>query len=157
MKKFDLAQSVSLLANLGVLLGIVFLAIEINESNRQARVASTTTLIGQTIDIKLSIANDTDSSSVFARGMNSFQELADEDKVRFDLIMQAMIDQYGATLATESFGLGVNAQGFLAGKLAIHFENEGFRQWWAQKDRREFPQPVVRFIESVEAAARERQ
>ena len=155
MKKFDLAHSLSLLANLGVLLGIVFLGIEIRDSNVQARLATQNALVRQNMDLALNIANSADSSSVYARGMNNFEELSDEDKVRFDLLMQAMIGQYAASLAAEGMGLGVNAQDFLAGNLAIQFENEGFRQWWNQKDRRVFPIPVVRFIERVEAAGRE--
>ena len=79
MKKIDVGQSLSILANVGVLIGIVFLAIEIRASNVQARVVNQIAFVGQSTDWLLNVANDADSSRVYVRGMSNYAELPDED------------------------------------------------------------------------------
>jgi hypothetical protein len=44
MKKFDLGQTISIMANVGVIAGIVFLAIEVRQNNLQLAVQSENTL-----------------------------------------------------------------------------------------------------------------
>ena len=158
MKKIDLGQLLSILANVGVLMGIIFLAIEIRDSNVQARVVNQIAFVGQSTDWLLNVANDPDSSRVYVRGMSSYADLSDEDKVRFDFIMRAILGRYSASLAASSAGLGVEmgANSFEARNIGIFFEQEGFRQWWAAMDRRSLPVPLVGLIEQVEASARER-
>jgi hypothetical protein len=156
MKKIDLGQSLSILANVGVLIGIVFLAIEVRDSNVQARVVNTIAFVGQSTDWLLNVANDPDSSRVYVRGMSNYAELSDEDKVRFDFIMRAILGRYSASTAASSADLGVGGYGFEAQNIRIFFEQEGFRQWWAAMDRRSLPLHMVRLVEQIEASASER-
>jgi hypothetical protein len=150
MKKIDAGQTIAILANVGVLVGIVFLAIEIRQSNVQTRVVNQTAIVGQTISLQASIANDADSSSIYFRGMNSYADLSAEDKMRFDLMMQALLGRHAASMGADGAGLGVDATNYIGRNIAIYFEYEGFRQWWAEMDRRSLPRPLVRFIDAVE-------
>ena len=156
MKKIDFGQLLSILANVGVLIGIIFLAIEMRDSNVQARVVNQIAFVGQSTDWLLTVASDPDSSKVYVRGMSSYAELSDDDKVRFDFIMRAILGRYSASTAANSAGLGVGANSFETRNIGIFFEQEGFRQWWAAMDRRSLPVPLVRLLEQVEASARER-
>jgi len=156
VKKIDLGQLLSILANVGVLIGIIFLAIEIRDSNVQARFVNQIAFVGQSTDWLLNVANDPDLSRVYVRGMSSYADLSDEDKVRFDFILRAILGRYSASTAANSAGLGVVGNNFEARNVSIFFEQEGFRQWWAAMDRRSLPIPLVRLVEQVEATARER-
>ena len=150
MKKIDPVQTIAILANLAVLVGIVFLAIEIRESKVQTSLVNQTAIVGQTVGSLLSIANDADSSSVYFRGMNSYADLSEEDKVRFDLMMQAILGRHSAQMQAEGVGLGVNATNFIARNIAVYFEHEGFRQWWTEMDRRTLPRRLIDLISAVE-------
>ena len=58
MKKIDLGQTITILANVGVITGIAFLGIEINQNTRSLEVGAYQDLIAQITDIsKLSIDN----------------------------------------------------------------------------------------------------
>jgi len=64
--------------------------------------------------------------------------------------MQALLGRYAASMDADSAGLGIDATSYMGRNLVIYFEHEGFRQWWAEMDRRSLPGPVIRFIEAVE-------
>jgi ABC-type amino acid transport substrate-binding protein len=54
MKKIDLGQTITILANFGVIVGIAFLAIEINQANRIARYTAENARRSQFIEINAS-------------------------------------------------------------------------------------------------------
>jgi len=150
MKKIDAGQTMAILANLGVLVGIVFLAIQIRQANLQTRVVNQTAIVGQTVSLQASIATDADSSSIYFRGMNGYADLTGEDKMRFDLMMQALLGRYAASMDAAGAGLGIDATSYIGRNIAIYFEHEGFRQWWAEMDRRSLPRPLINLIDAVE-------
>jgi hypothetical protein len=88
--------------------------------------------------------------------MSNYAELSDEDKVRFDFIMRAILGRYSASTAASFQGLGVGTNSMEARNIRIFFEQEGFRQWWAAMDRRSLPLHMVRLVEQIEASASER-
>ena len=74
--------------------------------------------MGQSVGALLSIANDEDSSAIYFRGMNSYADLPDEDKVPFDLMMQAILGRHSAQMAADRAGLGVDAANFIGRNVA---------------------------------------
>jgi hypothetical protein len=156
MKNIDVGQTIAILANLGVLVGIVFLAIEIRQANVQTLLVNQTAVVGQTVGLQMSIANDADSSSLYFRGMNGYADLSEEDKVRFDLMMQSVLGRYASSMLADDLDLGVNARNYAARNIAAYFEHEGFRQWWADMDRRTLPRPLVNLIDEVARSVDER-
>jgi len=51
MKKIDLGQTITILANVGVIVGIIFLAAELRQNNRQLALQSYQALVGQINDL----------------------------------------------------------------------------------------------------------
>ena len=62
MKKIDVVQSLSIIANIGVIVGIVFLAVEIRETNTQATIATVQDVVEQASSWKEFIAADGEHS-----------------------------------------------------------------------------------------------
>ena len=83
MKKLDLGQTITILANLGVIAGIVFLAIEIQQNNQLLRAeAIGTALETRLVRQEIILAND---SLVTAHAKNNRGEpLTDEDRIRLN-------------------------------------------------------------------------
>jgi hypothetical protein len=68
MKKLDLGQTLQLLGNLGVIVGILLLVYELNQ-NRDMMMAQTRTDLSQgIIEMLLDISNNGERASIFARG-----------------------------------------------------------------------------------------
>ena len=100
MKKMDIGQIVTVLANIGVIAGIVFLAIEVqqnqkslDESNRINRAESLRTAVEYFNDIRMSLATDPELADIWSRGIDG-QELSGVDGQRFNSTCQTLLWTY---------------------------------------------------------------
>jgi hypothetical protein len=60
MKKIDLGQTIAILANVGVIAGIAFLAFELRQNTQAVELASAQTYLTGGSELDLRIATDTD-------------------------------------------------------------------------------------------------
>jgi hypothetical protein len=81
MKKIDLGQTITILANIGVVAGIVFLAIEIQQNTRSLEMNAYQDLIGQINDFASAIRDDPDVN-ILANSDMPLAELSAEDRQR---------------------------------------------------------------------------
>jgi hypothetical protein len=100
MKKIDVGQAITILANIGVIAGIVFLAIEVqqnqaslDEANRINRAASLRTAVEYFNDIRMSVATDAELADIWSRG-NSGEELDGLEASRFESTCQTLLWTY---------------------------------------------------------------
>ena len=161
MKKLDLGQTLGLLANVGVIAGIVFLGIEIRASNTQATIATTIGVSDQLATWNELIAVNGEASEIYATGMRDFYELSPQQRAQFDLIMRAgLIRNSGVLLARDAGLLGI-ASGdpesrVLEGKYLRMLSQPGFQQWWSTVDRTGIPPNVASLIDSLDALRKSR-
>jgi len=161
MKKIDTGQVVAILANIGVIAGIAFLAIEIRESNTQARIAITQEAIAQNSEWWESIAADPALSDIYFRGSLDFESLAAGEQQKFSSLMYSYLLRLSGNLSARNVGLiGLNPDfesRALEGAVLRMLDQPGFRQWWASGDRRGLPSHIVRMTEELEALRQGRQ
>ena len=157
MKKFDLGQSLAVLANVGVLAGIVFLGIEIRDTNTQARVATTQGVVDQLAGWNEYIAADGELSEIYARGMADFNQLSPLEQTRFNLMMKAFLRRLGgaslarnANLLNPTIGELERGERVLEGEILHMLDQPGFRRWWSTADRRGISLITVELIHAVE-------
>jgi len=94
MKKIDWGQTITILANIGVLLGIVFLAIEIRDSR--------VTILAQTQDsvadgflvLNMATITEPEIGLTFQKGLCEPDELTDLESARFSMHLRALFNQY---------------------------------------------------------------
>ena len=93
MKKIDLGQTISILANIGVIAGIVFLAYELRQNTRVSRAAAVQSISDQTIEWQTALAQDSDWMRIIAFLVNggSYHELSPEDTQRFRYVASSTI------------------------------------------------------------------
>ena len=158
MNKIDVGQTISILANIGVIAGIAFLAIEIRDSNTQARIATTQETIAQNAGWWELIAADPGLSDIYFRGMLDFESLAAGEQHRFSSLMHSFLLKMSGNLSARNVGLvGLNPDfetRALEGVLLRMLDQPGFRQWWAGADRRGLPRQIVGLTEELEALRR---
>jgi hypothetical protein len=80
MKKIDLNQSISILANLGVIVGLIFLTYEVRQNTAQMR-ADAGYSINEAVDaLNSSIYQDKDFAALLLRAEQTFNELEPVDQ-----------------------------------------------------------------------------
>jgi len=154
MKKIDLGQILGVLANLAVVAGIVFLAIQIREE-RDYAILENTTLVGHGMaDWMSSVAHDQGRADIILRGSQDFQSLAPLEQFEFDLLMRSWITRIEMGRLATSRKVSPQTSGpngestVLTGNLVRFFDSAGTRQWWETADRRGIPKGAVAYIDN---------
>ena len=100
LKKFDVSQTITILANLGVIAGIIFLAIEVrqnqaslDEANRINRAASIRTATEGFNDFRLSLAGNEMLADVWSRG-KAGAKLSNSEAQMFASVCQTLLWTY---------------------------------------------------------------
>ena len=155
MKNLDLGQTINTLANIGVVAGIAFLAVEIRDSNTQARIAATQEAVSQGSEWWELIATDPLLSDIYFRGMLDFDSLAAGEQQQFSSLMHSYLFRLSGNLSARNVGLislnpDVEARA-LEGAVLRMLDQPGFRQWWARTDRRGLPQNIITMTEDLES------
>jgi hypothetical protein len=85
LKKIDFGQTLHLLGNLGVIVGILLLVYELNQ-NREMMKAQTRNEMSQgLIHLFLEFSNDTETASIWRRG-RAGEDLTEDEQTRFSLM-----------------------------------------------------------------------
>lgn len=154
MRKIDFGLTLGVLANLAVVAGIVFLAIQIREE-RDYAIVENTTLVGHGMaDWMSSVAHDRDRADIIFRGSQDFQSLAPLEQFEFDLLMRSWIMRIEMGRLATSRNVSPRTSGpdgestVLTGNLVRFFDSPGTRQWWDSADRRGIPKGAVAYIDN---------
>ena len=91
MKKIDLGQMFTILANVGVIAGIAFLAVEIRDGTRATQAASIQTASALDQEFLLHIAGDPETARIWLSYLESPQALSDEEKLQGGFLFAALI------------------------------------------------------------------
>lgn len=134
MKQFDLSKSISVVANLGVIVGLVFLAYEVRQNTSQLR-ADAGYSINEAVDaLNSSIYKDREFTTLLLRAEQSFSELEPVDQARISsfFFSELNLADYISKLENE-------------GMSDLHFDYVDWkvRQFWSMPGRREFVEQYV--------------
>ena len=81
-------------ANLGVILGLFFLVIEINQSTKATAAAASDSVTNGYLEISLPIMADKQFARVFALGLFKPESLTDEEAVQFSMYLRQLVNQH---------------------------------------------------------------
>jgi len=165
LRTLDFGRSIAVLANLGVIASLIFLAIEIRDSSIQARIATTQEVVAQRTQWRELIAADETLSDIYRRGLEDYQGLSPTEQIRFGVLMESFMFKLSANIQARDASLvGLKARDAslvglnpdfearsLEGDLLRMLDRPGFRQWWLAADRRGIPSNVVRMAEELDA------
>jgi hypothetical protein len=134
MRKLDLNQSISIFANIGVIVGLIFLGYEIRQNTAQMR-ADAGYSINEAVDaLNSSIYQDKDFAALILRAEQSFNELERVDQARIASFYFSELNLADYISKLESEGMS-----------DLHFDYVGFKvkQFWEMPGRREFVEQYV--------------
>ncbi|NIO39275.1 MAG: hypothetical protein GTO41_03165 [Burkholderiales bacterium] len=155
MKKTNLGQTVSILANIGVISSIIFLGMEVRDNATQARVATTANVAEMISTWRYKISDDPALAAIYTTGLADYHSLSDIDKARFEQLMKAFLTTVTIAIRGRDAGLVPLTPELerrsLEGRVFMHLDFPGFRQWWEVTDKRDL---VVDQISLVNELAR---
>ena len=146
----SLNKWLTLLANIGVIAGIAFLAIEINQNNKQLEIQSYQNWSNSAINLNMSLT-DRELSAIYASGVEDSRNLDEDSFISFAMwnmgIMQmAQTTDYLYRQGSIDRALWETEINRAAGILSL----PGVRQWWNAGGRTQLSPDFVSLIESVE-------
>ncbi len=94
MKTEELNEWLGIAANLGVILGIVFLTIEINQSTKATAAAASDNVTVGYLELSLPIMTDSQVARVFALGLYQPESLTDEEAVQFAMYLRQLVNHH---------------------------------------------------------------
>ncbi len=128
MKKIDIGQAIGILANVGVIAGIVFLAIEIRTSTETNRIAIQQNLSGNWLLINSQIASDADLAALIEKAFSG-EELQPVEARQFGAYVREYVTQSNMMLKLYDQGLITEDQVRSAFRATRdNASNNGFRQ-----------------------------
>jgi hypothetical protein len=90
VKKIDVNQIVSVLANVGVIIGILFLALEVNQNSKQLRAQAQFNYMQSRAEQRMRSAYDPEFAA-FLLKISSAEQLTDVEQTRFHGFMQGVL------------------------------------------------------------------
>jgi len=151
MKKIDLAQTIGVLANIGVIAGIVFLAFELRQNSEQLELQSYQSWVAANLELNMSATVPT-LSKTLASGMPDSANLNGDSFISFAMwqmgvmqMVQAVDYLYRSGSLDED--LWKSEVDRAAGMLAL----PGVRQWWDAGGKTQLTPQFVELMESTQS------
>ncbi len=135
MKKLDLAQIITILANVGVVIGLVFLTLEIRQNNAQMRTQGAYSINQSVETLNQAIYLDKEFADLLHRGEKSFNDLDPVEQSRLATFFFSEIHLAQYILSLEDEGLS-----------DLHFRYVDFKvdEFRTIPGRKEFVEAYVR-------------
>ena len=123
-----------MVAALGVIPSLLYLAVQIREQNKERRRAGINILTAQWSDLVKTAQESREFAEVFLRGMRSFDDLDGPDKLRFSAFFtrftrncEGMFVYYRDGALEKTLWEGIERT------LCDYFAYPGAREWWATR------------------------
>jgi hypothetical protein len=108
MRKLNLAEWAAvgeIMASVGVIVSLIFVAHSINTSSNEARAAQTHVIYEGNRNIELTVASDPEWSRIIVQGSSRQEPLSEVDQHRYDVYLVAMLDLWDQMLERRNYGL----------------------------------------------------
>jgi hypothetical protein len=93
MKKFDLGQTIGILANLGVLAGIIFLGVELRQNTVAVQLSATESYVAEMNEADYFLSANPDFADIVLKGVGG-EELSRSEQLRINVYVRAQIRQW---------------------------------------------------------------
>ena len=139
MTKIDLGQTIGIIANLGVIAGIVFLAVEIRQASNAVRSSTLQGIASQSYDISMRVAENADlreAQRTADRGGTLTEDQRDQLFASYTALMRLQQNRF------QQMRLGILDEDtiFEVGGTGPGYRSPFFREYWAERSDRFSPE-----------------
>lgn len=153
MNKFNLGQAVSVLANVGVLAGLLLVAIQISQSTEIAKAQLENDYYLADMQLELAMMGDSPAAS-WTKAVYAPDEITEQDAAVLDRYFNFGLIQAKRLRQMQQLGLAEDE--LLAEQvkyLEWHLGNEPGRRWWAQYRADDPHDEIVKLVDQALATA----
>jgi hypothetical protein len=131
MKKFDIGQIVGLIANLGVIAGLVFLAVEVRHARTATELQTISDVTNGWFVMNEAVATDPQVAGIFVKGLYQPDSLSTIEAAQFSMYLRMFVNQVKRVWQHRELGLISDAdyQSVLQ-ELAQFLQTPGGQKWW---------------------------
>jgi hypothetical protein len=120
-----------LVAAIGVIASLIYLAIQIRQNTRSVRMASHHSISAGLHELSKTIANDPKMAELWRKGTRDLNCLSDDDRIRFELLAGWLFRSYEELHAYHDRGLiESNFWASRSRNMLAFISLPGIRQWW---------------------------
>lgn len=131
-----LVDVADLTAAVGVIASLVFVGVQIKRNARETRLANFQNLSVQAINWAKEVAASDSLSKLYARGLQEYAGLSEDDRNRFNMLMMSILIVLELFYVQQARQLQSRIEGDPPHKLLLRLVSlNGFVAWW-QMDRR---------------------
>jgi hypothetical protein len=149
MKKIELGQAISILANIGILAGLILVAIQINQSTQIAKAQLENDYYLADMQLELAMMGDTPVAA-WIKAVYAPDDITQSDAAVLDRYFNFGLVQIRRLRQMQQLGLA--DEQLLAQQvkyLEWHLGNEIGRRWWAQYSADDPNDEIVRLIDEA--------
>ncbi len=148
MKKIDLGQTIGILANVGVVAGIIFLAVELQQNNELLAAQSRAVRIGIRTDFAQAMYSNPDMVRAITRASGG-EELSVEDLFRLEWLAKETLDKFAYVYGEYQRGMIDAGDLAPAGwRITFHEDVPGMVDVW-DRDKSIYRPEFVEYIEET--------
>ena len=143
-----------LLASIGVIVSLVYVAIQIKQNSKVTSTANYQHIMDYQGTVLTSIIENPEVANIYNRGLKSFSDLSEDEKSQFHMMMSMMLT--GAQMNYQLFNRGLMEEEIYAGQADSYLnflENPGVLEWW-QSAKQWFHKDYVRHLDEQVQRAR---
>ena len=156
MKKIDLGQTLGILANVGVIVGIIILVIEINQATVTTRAEMVSSFQDRWVAIDLSWQSE-DLAGAWAKAIENPEELTVTEMVQLNGFMWSYIDHISTNRILWDLGIfeepQTSQENIIAGNAHVFFGNKFSQAWWVENRAHVNPSSAALIDREIEQAA----
>jgi len=146
MKKIDVGQVITILANIGVLVGLILVALQIRQNTVLVRAELVSNATDSWIDIDASKQSD-NFASVLAKSIDDPQELTSAEIIELDGYLYTYLDQLLRDRQLHELGVfDVPSEDLIQMSIMDYFGNEFARAWWAET-KSQWPPDIIDLVD----------
>jgi len=146
MKKIELGQAIGILANIGVIAGIVFLGFELRQNSALLRSQARSSLDANRLTLQLSVIENSGGIAELLDRARSGGDLSSADEYRLTVRRAVTLDNFSSAYREVMSG-ALDIEDIPFGQWAAVFDsNPGMMEFWADSKQTADP-GFVRFME----------
>lgn len=154
MKKIDLGQAISILANIGVIAGIVFLAYEIRQNTISAQIESASSYQPSISQLLVLLLEDDDLAETVRKGVSG-QPVTEAEEFQLNIFYMSVLRSWQLPYYQNRLG-AMDSESWNALRLSLLQtlkRDIGLQRYWRSTNKEEFPEEFAQFMSELMAEA----
>ena len=139
----------ALVANLGILVGIIFVGLEIQQNTRAAKISSLDSTLSQYNHFREHIIRDREVAEIWEHGIAE-EKLDGPDSTRFDMLVRELMFTIQAVyLRSREAAITEDVPSTMRPVIETYMRYPGIHKWWLTNSRGRFTSDFSKYVDDI--------